>query len=86
LNGQLFFYLKGTFAALALMTGAIIQQVQEDLKDGNDNVIVVVNNSTIRYQFNNAEIAIVCSFLVGCYQLIFGENVFELNILFLRSL
>ncbi len=68
------------------MTGAIIQQVQEDLKDGNDNVIVIVNNSTIIYQFNNAEIAIVCSFLVGCYQLIFGENVFELNILFSRSL
>jgi len=67
-------YLKGTFAALAIMTGAIIQQVQEDLKaEAKDNLILIENNTTSNHEFNNAEIAIVCSFLVGCYQLIFGN-------------
>lgn len=58
------------------MTGAIIQQTQEDLaKTSKEYAIVIMNSNitTTQHQFNNAEIAIVCAFLVGCYQLIFGE-------------
>ena len=64
--------LLGTFAALAIMTGAISRQVHDyqammppsDQTDGQ--------NKTLSY--SNAEIAIICSFMVGIYQLLFGES------------
>ncbi|CAG2174005.1 unnamed protein product, partial [Oppiella nova] len=67
----------GTFAALAIMTGAIINQVRESESTHpmQSGVPVHLRNTTTtphEHHYSNAEIAIVCSFIVGCYQLIFG--------------
>ena len=59
------------------MTGAMIRQVQTDKTLVNDLDPDIFQNKTmggtIEY-YTNAEIAICCSFLVGCYQLIFGNK------------
>ncbi|XP_054156022.1 solute carrier family 26 member 6-like [Oppia nitens] len=76
----------GTFAALAIMTGAIINQVREGYDEHNvmlssHTMAFIRNASEIsssatgapeQYRYTKEEIAIVCSFIIGCYQLIFG--------------